>query len=49
MPYLVSFLAGVVSWNIFDRTTEVAKENPIVRVVTSSIIMYIAYRFLKKL
>lgn len=49
MPYIATFLAGIVTWNIFDKTTEAAKENPIVRVVTSSIIMYIAYRFLKKL
>lgn len=49
MPYLVSFLAGIVSWNVFDKATDTATENPVVRVVTSTIIMYIAYKFLKKL
>lgn len=49
MPYIVSFLAGIVSWNIFEKKTENNAENPIVKVVTSVVIMYFGYKFLKKL
>ena len=46
---VVSFLAGIVTWNIFDKATETAKENPVIRIATSTIIMYIGYKFVKKL
>ena len=49
MPYIATFLAGIVTWNIFDKATETAKENPVIRIATAAIIMYIGYKFLKKL
>lgn len=49
MPYIITFLAGVVSWNIFDKVTDTAQQNPIIKIGTSAIIMYIGYKFLKKL
>jgi len=49
MPYIATFLAGIVTWNVFDKATESANENPVVKIATSAIIMYIGYRFLKKL
>ncbi len=49
MPYIATFLAGIVTWNIFDKATETAKENPVIRIATSAIIMYIGYKFGYKL
>ena len=49
MPYIATFLAGIVTWNIFDKATETAKENPVIRIDTSAIIMYNGYKFLKNL
>lgn len=49
MPYIATFLAGIVAWNIFDKATDTVKENPVIKIATSAAIMYIGYKFLKKL
>lgn len=46
MPYVVSVLGGVIIGQWLNSPKE---ENPVVKIATSTIIMFIGYKIFKKL
>lgn len=49
MPYLVSFLAGIVSWNIFEQKTEGKSGNTLLDVATTALLLWAGYKIVKNI
>lgn len=49
MWYLVSFLGGIVSWNAWESKLEAGESQPIVKLATNGILLFLAYKLIKKI
>lgn len=49
MPYVISFLAGIVGWNVFDRMTESKSGFSLLNLATNAVLLYVIFNYGKKL
>lgn len=49
MPYLATFLAGALAWNVFETKVEAQTDTGANKLLTTVIIMFVGYKLLKKL